>query len=134
MIPSPRGASDVIVVGDGIVGLSIAHALVTQGISVHVIGERLPGAASSAAAGLLSPAGGSLPESVRAFMIAARDAYPSFITRLEDDTGRTIPLNRLGILEIALDDDELADLVNTAPEGTELLPQTELARAEPSLA
>src|SRR5262249_37585183 len=104
------------------------------GISVHVIGERLPGAASSAAAGLLSPAGGSLPESVRAFMIAARDAYPSFITRLEDDTGRTIPLNRLGILEIALDDDELADLVNPAPEGTELLLQTELARAEPSLA
>jgi len=134
MIPPPLGASDVIVVGDGIVGLSIAHALASRGISAHVIGERLPGAASIAAAGLLSPSGGTLPESVRAFMTAARDAYPSFVTRLEHDTGRTIPLNRLGILEIALDDDELADLVKSAPAGTDLLSQTELARDEPSLA
>jgi glycine oxidase len=134
VIPSPRGNSDVIVIGDGIVGLSVAHALAARGISTHVIGERLPGAASSAAAGLLSPSGGSVPEDVRAFMVAARDVYPSFITRLAHDTGRTIPLNRLGILEIALDDAELAALESSRRSGTELLSRESLARIEPALA
>ena len=134
MIPSPRAAHDVIVVGDGIVGLSVARALAARGVSTHVIGERLPGAASSAAAGLLSPTARSVPEAVREFMSAARDAYAGFITRLEHDTGRAIAHNRLGILEIALDDEELVALERETPPSGEFLQRAELARLEPSLA
>jgi glycine oxidase len=135
MTPSVRTGSsgDVIVVGDGLVALSIAYTLASRGIASHVIGERLPGAASTAAAGLLSPSGNAVSESVRTFMNAGRDLYPSFVARLQHDTGRSVLLNRLGILELALDDDELALLAEHAQGRTEVLEQVELAELEPSL-
>ena len=126
-------ASDVLIVGDGVIALAIADALAERGVSSHVIGERLPGAASSAAAGLLAPSGGDLAPTVRDFMIAARDRYPAFVTRLQHETGRTIHLNRLGLLEVALRDDEMAELAASRPSLSAVLTDAELASLEPSL-
>jgi len=125
--------SDVIIVGDGLVALCVAQALALRGVTSHVVGMRLPGAASSAAAGLLSPSGSDATETVRTFMNAGRDHYPAFITCLEYETGRSVLLNRLGILELALDDHEFAALEAASLPKTTLLDQKELARLEPSL-
>lgn len=109
--PSP----DVAVVGTGIIGLCTALALADRELSVLLIGEPHPGEASPAAAGIL---GASLedthspdtPEAVHRFAVAARDRYVTFLPDLVDRSGVSIPFNRLGILEVALDDAGAAEL------------------------
>ena len=101
---------DVIVVGGGIAGLSTALECAALGARVRVLDRQLPGAASRVSAGLLAPSIGSMPESMRAEAFAARDVYPRFVARLAEDTGITVVLNRLGILEIPASEGEAARL------------------------
>jgi len=127
-------AREVSIIGDGVIGLSIAIALADRGVTSTVIGTRLPGAASLASAGLLAPSIGRVIPPVRSFYFAARDAYPLFIDRLADRSGVRPELNRRGLIELARDAKGFADLCRHAPPWAEPLPQQELARLEPSLA
>ncbi|MDQ6829141.1 MAG: FAD-dependent oxidoreductase [Gemmatimonadota bacterium] len=101
--PSTTPASDVIVVGGGIIGLACAAAIADRGIAVTLVGESLAGEASPASAGLLAPSIATGSDGARAFAIAARDRFPSFVDLLARETGITIPLWRDGILELAMD-------------------------------
>ena len=94
--------ADAIVVGGGLVGLCCAAAIARgEGRTILLHDER-PGAASAAAAGMLAPSieRGSGPAT--GFALAARDLYPRFLDWLEDETGIPVPLNRRGILQVAL--------------------------------
>lgn len=83
---------DVLVIGDGIIGLSVALELARRGSVCRIVGGRNPGAASAAAAGLLAPNLGSVPPAVRAFYLASLDRYPAFLESLRpfDDDLRLV--------------------------------------------
>jgi glycine/D-amino acid oxidase-like deaminating enzyme len=81
--PPPHGGPyDVIVIGDGIIGLSTTLRLGEAGQRCLVLGQARDGTASLASAGLLAPAGESLAPKVRAFFLASLGAYPAFIAEL----------------------------------------------------
>jgi glycine oxidase len=67
------------------------------------------------------------------FGIAARDRYPSYVEFLAERTGIRVPLNRLGILQVALSEKGISGLRKTALATTRWLHSTELQELEPAL-
>lgn len=68
-----------------------------------------------------------------AFGVAARDRYPGYISYLSDRTGIQVPLNRLGILQLALSEKGIKGLKRTALPTTRWLSAPEVRELEPSL-
>jgi glycine oxidase len=68
------------------------------------------------------------------FGIAARDRYPSYIEFVLERTGIRVPLNRRGILQVALGDKGVKGLKKTAPPMSRWLDAKELRELEPALA
>jgi len=121
------------VVGGGLIGLASALALADRGLSVLVVGEHRPGEASPAAAGMLAPSVERAAGPAHEFAIAARDRYPSYVEYLADRTGVRVPLNRLGILQVALSEKGIKGLKRTALSTSEWLDRRELRELEPAL-
>jgi glycine oxidase len=71
--------ADVVVIGDGVIGLSTALELGRAGARCRVFGAVNHGAASGAAAGLLAPSIGLLAAEVQAFFDASLALYPAFV-------------------------------------------------------
>jgi glycine oxidase len=125
-----RDRADVLVIGDGVIGLSIALAVARAGGTCQVIGKTFEGQASSASAGLLAPSLGPASPIFRAFMRASRDRYPEWLRWLAERTGVEVALNRLGILEIGV-----AGATSSDDDGeTRPIAPTELRSIEPALA
>jgi len=124
---------EVIVVGGGLIGLATAAALAERKVSVTLIGERRPGEASPAAAGMLAPSVERAPGTAHAFGVAARDRYPSYLDFLADRVGVRVPLNRLGILQVALSEKGIRGLKKTALPTSSWLSSKELHELEPAL-
>jgi glycine oxidase len=109
----PNASADVLIVGGGVIGLSIARALALRGVSDVVLIERgQPGAeASWAAGGILAPQ----VESDRAddfFSLAAagRDLYPAFAESLKEETGIDVELDLTGTLCLGFTEKDEAEL------------------------
>jgi D-amino-acid dehydrogenase len=97
----------VIVVGEGIVGASVAYHLTKQGISVTTVDAVRDGQATAAGAGIVSPGGTvSRVPAFNALMAASFEHYERLIPELaefgEADTGFQV----VGALVVALDDHE----------------------------
>lgn len=75
-------SADVIIIGDGVVGLSTAFELARLGATFILVGAYQAGAASSAAAGLLAPSVGYLPDAVHPFFFDSLSRYPAFVESL----------------------------------------------------
>ncbi|MGH7650254.1 MAG: glycine oxidase ThiO [Gemmatimonadaceae bacterium] len=125
--------TDVIVVGGGLIGLAAATALAERNVSVTLIGERKPGEASPAAAGMLAPSVERATGPAHEFAVAARDRYPGYVAFLEERTGFKVPLNRLGILQVALSQRGIRGLKKTAAPTARWLDAKELDDLEPAL-
>jgi glycine oxidase ThiO len=123
----------VIVVGAGVIGLTTAVALAERGLSVTLIGQHKPGEASPAAAGMLAPSVERATGPAHDFGIAARDRYPSYVEFLATRTGIRVPLNRLGILQVALSAKGIKGLRKTALPTSRWLDSKELQAIEPAL-
>lgn len=67
------------------------------------------------------------------FGVASRDRYPSYVEFLADRTGVKIPLNRLGILQVALSEKGIRGLRKTALATSRWLDAKELHDLEPGL-
>jgi glycine oxidase len=81
---------DVVIIGAGIIGLSLAIALRKRGASVLVVERGEPGReASHAAAGMLANCGSETPEALRELAAASAAMYPEFVHQLEDESGDT---------------------------------------------
>ena len=104
-----------------------------RGASVTVIGEHRPGEASPAAAGMLAPSVERAPGPAHDFGIGARDRYPSYVEFLAERTGIRVPLNRRGILQVALTNKGIKGLKKTAPPTSSWLDAKELRELEPAL-
>lgn len=101
-------SSDVIIIGSGVIGLSIAHTLIREGLSVILLDSGQPGrAASWASAGVLAPQGAQ-PQAgpYLDLSLKSRDLYDGFAQQLMEDSGVDIEYRGDGGLHIAVDDGE----------------------------
>lgn len=127
------GAADTIVVGSGIIGLCSATAIAASGLSVILVGEHRPGEASPAAAGMLTPAVEKADGPAHKFATSSRDMYPLFLEELAEAVGIRVPLNRLGVLQVAITERGVRGLRKAAAVGSEWLDRRDLTRLEPTL-
>lgn len=125
--------TDVTVVGAGLIALASALELGDRGVRVSLIGTTHRGEASSAAAGMLAPSSEGGLGSAHHFALASRDLYPDYLARLEARSEIPVPLNRLGVLQIALTPDEIHTLPK-AGGGSEAVGAAQIREIEPSLA
>ncbi|MGI8788788.1 MAG: glycine oxidase ThiO [Pyrinomonadaceae bacterium] len=106
--------SDVLIVGGGIIGLSLARELKRKGVKDVKILERnsICGAeASSAAAGMLAPQSeANRADNFFQFCRASRDLYPKFAEELFDETGVDIELDKTGTLYVAFTEADAEEL------------------------
>ena len=116
------------------IGLAAALAVAERGASVTLTGESRAGEASPAAAGMLAPSVERAIGPAHDFGIAARDRYPSYVEFLAERTGIRVPLNRRGILQVALSERGIKGLKKTAPPTASWLDAKELGELEPALA
>jgi len=100
-------SSDVIIIGAGIIGCSIAYRLAGAGLQVTVIERGRPGEeASSAAAGMLAPqseAAHGVTGSFSELCLASHRLYPDFVAELEEETGIKIGYHTTGSIFVASD-------------------------------
>lgn len=81
--------------------------------------------ATSASAGVLAPSvGAALPPAAQSFFVAARDFYPHFLERIEEETGARVALMR-AVIEL--------DRVQPLPTESRRLAEGELRQLEPTL-
>ena len=110
---SDRIATDVVVVGAGIVGLAAAWRLAERGLDVVVVDRGAPGReASWVGAGMLAPATEAQfgEEELLALTLAGNEQWDAFAIELEAATGLPAGLRRCGTLHLALDRDEVEAL------------------------
>ncbi len=119
--------------GAGLIGKACAAAIAGRGASVLLLGHPSPGEASSASAGMLAPSVERAEGTAHILGVAARDRYPSYCEWLLDRTGVNVPLNRLGVLQVALSPAGVKGLRRSAGPGTHWLDHAELTELEPSL-
>ncbi len=96
--------ADVVVVGGGVIGLTIARALVGRNARVLLIerGEMLGMESSRAAAGMLAPQSeADRADEFFALACASREMYPLFAESLREETGIGIELEKTGTLYLA---------------------------------
>lgn len=109
-------APDVLVIGAGVIGCAVAHALAREGASVLVLDAGTPGAgASQASAGVLAPHIEATPGSpLQDLGIASLDLYDTFIRTVRGDAGFDVPYAREGTLEVAGSQTGIAHLSDVA--------------------
>lgn len=125
---------DVLVVGTGLIGLACATAAAERGFNVRLIGDALRGESSGAAAGLLAPSIEREEGHTADFAIAARDRYPAYVEWLRERTGIDVPLNREGIIQLAVNEAGVRGLRRSMPDTAQWLDARALAELEPALA
>jgi glycine/D-amino acid oxidase-like deaminating enzyme len=92
-------AWDVIIIGAGIIGLSLARELRKRSAAVLLIDRGMPGReASHAAAGMLAATPGEMPPTLLPFASASLQLYPEFVRELQDETGIDVDFRRDGSL------------------------------------
>ena len=132
---------DVLIIGGGIIGVSLARALARSCSRVVVVEQGKVGfASSSAAAGLLSPTFD--PQTAPALAeVCDRAAalYPEWVNELRADGASDFGYRRVGLLSVARDAAEAerlqADLrASVSRRRADWLDATELRRREPGLA
>lgn len=106
--------AEIIVVGGGVIGLSIARELALRGVRDIVLCDKgeLGQEASWAAGGILAPqVEADRVDNFFRLASASRDLYPTLAQSLDDETGIDIELNRTGALYVAFSEYEEAELI-----------------------
>lgn len=101
MSSKPTRTANVVIVGGGVIGLTIARALRQLGVrNVMLIERGQPGAeASWAAGGILAPqVEADHADAFFRLACASRDRYPAFVAALNEETGIDVELDRSGTL------------------------------------
>jgi len=124
-------AWDVIIVGGGIIGLSLSIALRKRGATVLIVERGEPGReASHAAAGMLADSPLETPAILQPLATASARMYPEFVHELQDESGVDMDLRDQGTIFILA-----SERVYEWPELGRLFPlPATLAELEPALA
>jgi glycine oxidase len=119
---------DVIVVGGGIIGLSLSIELHKRGAQVLVVERGQAGReASHAAGGMLANCGDETPPLLQALATASAEGYPEFTHELQDESGINIDLRSDGTLLFTSSGHKFENIPGASP-----LPAS-LAELEPAL-
>jgi glycine oxidase len=119
---------DVLIIGGGIIGLSLARELRKQDASVLVVERGEPGReASHAAGGMLANCGDETPRVLQALATASAEMYPEFVHELQDESGENVDLRSQGTLLFPGPDHDPQQISGSQP-----LPAP-LAELEPAL-
>ena len=124
---------DVIIVGGGIIGASIAWRLARNQFRVLLVDAAKIGAeASSAAAGMLAPGGEFDQQSpLLDFALRSFAGYDRFVDALEAESGLRVQLQHTGAVQLAFSAAELESLTRrAASQRAADIPSTVLARDE----
>jgi len=127
---------NVLVVGSGIIGLSIAFELALAGHRVKVITRNYEEGASWVAGGMLAPYSEGLEGDLLTFSTESLSLYPEFLDRLGEVSKLSVSV-RYGILRLAVSEEEydkIAKKINNLKTEVEKLDEAELSRREPLLA
>ena len=90
---------DAIIVGGGIIGVSLGIALRKRGLRVLVVERGEPGReASYAAAGMLADCAWETPPPLQPLATASARMYPEFVHELEDESGMQLDLRSEGTI------------------------------------
>jgi glycine oxidase ThiO len=90
---------DVLIIGGGIIGLTLAREIRKQGASVLVVERGEPGReASHAAGGMLVNCGDETPAVLKTLATASAEMYPEFVHELQDESGENVDLRSEGTL------------------------------------
>lgn len=145
-MPDSARATEVLVLGGGIIGLSLAWRAAGRGMTVTVLERDLAGrGASHVAAGMLAPVSEVEfgPSGRRVLELGLRSAamWPDFAAQLSEASGADgVGLRRAGTLVVARDEDEALELERQIAFRDSLGLRTERLRAsaarerEPALA
>jgi glycine oxidase len=106
---------DVVVLGGGVIGLSVAWRARERGMSVTVLERDTLGAGTShVAAGMLAPVAevefGQAGRRVLELGLRSAEMWPAFAADVQDASGAPVGLMRTGTLLLARDDDEAREL------------------------
>jgi glycine oxidase len=107
--------AEIVVIGSGIIGLSVAYELARRGARVTVLDARAAGlGASQASAGVLAPyieapAQGPL----RDLSVESLGLYDEFVARVTRDAQTEVEYRHTGTIDVALDADEAEHLKAT---------------------
>jgi glycine oxidase len=119
---------DVLIIGGGIIGLSLARELRKKDASVLVVERGEPGReASYAAGGMLANCGDETPGVLQALATASADMYSEFVHELQDESGENVDLRAQGTLLFPTPDHDPKNIPGSSP-----LPAP-LAELEPAL-
>ncbi len=130
-MPSP--SPDVAIAGGGIIGRACAASIAERGARVLVLEHASDGEASAASAGMLAPSVERSDAAANELALAARDRFPAYVDWLRERSGVSVPLNRRGILQVALSAAGVKGLQKSAAPGSRWLDRKELAALEPAL-
>ncbi|MBE5395486.1 glycine oxidase ThiO [Brevibacillus borstelensis] len=133
--------TDCLLVGGGIIGLSLAYELSCRGMAVTVVEQgEWGGQASSAAAGMLAPLKEfSQPGPMLELGMKSLELYPKWAEELEARTGIDVQACKSGLLTVALTEPELGALLEkykwqkASGYAVEWMTGEEMRRVEPLL-
>ncbi|MET7896160.1 glycine oxidase ThiO [Streptomyces mirabilis] len=139
---SDARASDVLVIGGGIIGLVTAWRAAQRGFTVAVVDPEPGGGAARVAAGMLAAVTELHygEQTLLGLNLASARRYPDFAAELTEASGQDLGYRRCGTLAVALDADdrahlrELHALQHRSGLESEWLSGRECRRLEPMLA
>src|SRR5437867_13231918 len=105
-------SSDIVIIGGGAIGLSLAYQLALEKVSVTVLEKGQIGQeASTAGAGILTPqAEMDQMNALTQLCVAGRDLYSGFVQELISRTGLHVEFSKSGLLYVGLSEKEQAEL------------------------
>ena len=99
---------DAVVIGAGVIGLSLARRLKREGLSVLIIEKGEPGReASHAAGGMIAHCDPHLPAGLVSLAYASAAMYPEFVRELQDESGESPDLRAQGTIAFFEGDEHL---------------------------
>ena len=124
---------DAIIIGGGIIGLSLARELNKRGLRVLVVDKKESGReASWAAGGMLADFPLEMPAALRDLARASAQMYPEFVRELEDESRLKIDLRDQGTLLFAKAEANLPEPHLTVRDLTKLEPNLSTSLLAPS--
>ena len=141
---APKRA-DVVIIGAGVIGLSLALELAYRGVETVVLDRGLPGdratSALGSAAGMINPQAhpGIEPEPVRDLALLSRHLYADWIASIEEESGILCEYDVRGGLTVARTDveevqlDRALDWQRSRGLAFEVLTADEVKEREPAL-